>query len=265
MALIKLFKKETYTKEILDIKNSLLCLSEDILNELKSTESVRDYIRMAILHKNSHMEKLINTLIDEMNKQDIVAYHCTRILHPEEIQNAGLIFSDERYIDSLKNSMSEVGIDCCRIDKVISVVKHERDRWNIGNENNRKNEVCFFFDMDYYKEYDKFLAVYGGEFMEFGLSSHLDKGGSYNVYKDIIMIGKPYIVEFSIPYKWLNKYKQEDIARYMIEEWIHTDLRKDKPSHKYGSRIVREIPSKNIITMYEVENELNDIYDYIFN
>ena len=98
---------------------------------------------MAILHKNSHIEKLISTLIDEMNKQDIVAYHCARILHPEEIQNSGLIFSDERYIDSLKTSMSKVGTHCCRIDKVISVVKHERDRWNTGNENSQKMKSVF--------------------------------------------------------------------------------------------------------------------------
>lgn len=114
-------------------------------------------------------------------------------------------------------------------------------------------------------KYDKFLAVYGGEFMEFGLSSHFDKRTIYNAYRDIITIGKPYVVEFSIPYKWLSKYQQEDIACYMIEKWIHTDLRKDELSHKYSGRIAREIPSENIITMYEVENDLRDIYDYIFN
>ena len=51
----------------------------------------------------------------------------------------------------------------------------------------------------------------------------------------------------------------------MIEKWIHTDLHKDELSHKYSGRIAREIPSENIITMYEVENDLHDIYEYIFN
>ena len=42
------------------------------------------------------------------------------------------------------------------ITDIIGKVIKERDRWEINGVNRRKNEICFIFDLDYYKDYDKF-------------------------------------------------------------------------------------------------------------
>lgn len=257
--MIKLFRQESYTKELMSIRNSLPDFSSDILYKLKTTEFVRDYIYSSIVKDNNPVAGFVKSLIKGMQKNDIVAYHCTRILHSEEILKLGLIFSDERYISSLKCSMMEVGVSDYKIDKVISLVLNELARLY-----NRRDEVCFFFDMDYYKEFDKFLAVYGGELLEFGLSSISDEKSIYDSYKDVITIGKPYVVEFFIPFTWLNISQQEDIACYMLEDWIYTDLRNEKSSHKYGGRIEKEIPPQNIIKIHEMKDNFSNVYDSIF-
>ena len=44
------------------------------------------------------------------------------------------------------------------------------------------------------------------------------------------------------------------MARYLIEEWVHIDLRHDEPEHAYDSWCNFEIPPENIIGIHEVED-----------
>ena len=42
------------------------------------------------------------------------------------------------------------------MEDIISKVIRERDRWEHNGINRRKNEICFIYDLDYYRDYDKF-------------------------------------------------------------------------------------------------------------
>jgi hypothetical protein len=159
--------------------------------------------------------------------------------------------------------MKNAEIDDSLINEVIDIVTHERDRWESSGANRRKDEICYIYDMDYYKDYDKFLAVYGGEFVEYGLHSYVGNG-SLEKYRQVIKLGHPYVVEFAIPVHSMSIPGIQDVARFMLEEWIHLDLRKDETQHQYDGRIEFEIPPENIIEVHEVEDSFPEWDDYMF-
>lgn len=84
--------------------------------------------------------------------------------------------------------------------------------------------------------------MYGGEFMEFGLLAHTENK-SLSKYSNVIKIGIPYVVEFAIPYTWLHQFVRQDVARYMMEEWIHIDIIVDDTAHQYDGMVEHEIPA----------------------
>lgn len=260
MAQIKIFRSETYTKDIQEVRYGILAFSEKTKKEMIETSYLYDYTSTKLLDAESDFGKIHRKLMNSLEEHDIVAYHNTRLTDPSKIINNGLIFSDDRYIESLREDMRQYGISTDRIEEIVSKVIKEQERWERGGINQRKNEVHFIFDLDYYEDYDKFLATYGGEF----LIRSMKCDGDLKKNKKILKLGKPYIVEFAIPYSRMVNFQKEKIARYMLEEWIHIDIKKDKAVHQYDGRIEFEIPARNIIEIHEVSDNFPDIDAYLF-
>lgn len=264
MAQIKIFQSDTYPSEIQKVRECIWDFPENTKRELMETEYLNDYASSKMWDTNSDFGRIHGRLMDSLEGNEIIAYHNTRLRTSEKIKNAGLIFSDERYIDSLREDMQQQNIPEEMIDDIIARVIKERDRWEHNGINRRKNEICFIFDFDYYKDYGKFLATYGGEFLEFALES-IKHDGNLKNYKEIIKLGKPYVVEFAIPFSKIDRFQKQDIARYMLEDWIHLDIRKDDVSHEYDGRIEFEIPAENIIALHEVEDSFPDMDRWLFD
>lgn len=260
---IKIFKPETYSEEIKNVRDDILKLPKSIQKEICRTGSVRDYVNSEIWNTNSAIKKLHSELISVLEKYEIVAYHNTRLTNPDIILQNGIIFSDDRYLESLRAGMLQHQIPQSLITSVISKVVSEINRHERNGNNPRKNEVCFIFDLDYYTDYPKFLATYGGEFLEYALTGS-DNLVNKKEYKKVLALGKPYIVEFVIPFFKLDNQQQSDIACYMLEEWIHIDMRKDEPDHRYGGRVELEIPPENIVKIRSVNNDFQDFINGFF-
>lgn len=258
---IKLFHSGTYTNEIKQIRSELNSITDSLKKQLKEVEFLYDYMNDIMWKEDTIIGALHGKLMNCLYGNKIVLYHNTRLFNPDTIREKGLIFSDERYIDSLIETMKKADIDYRLIKEVVKIVDKEILRWDEGNGvNRRKNAVCYIYDMDYYERYNKFLAIYGGEFMEFGLS-----GATHNNlarYKDIVRIGKPYVVEFSVLFDWFSQFERMDIARYMIEEWIHLDIIGDEVAHQYDGWIEKEIPPQNIIDIHLVDDNFHELNRY---
>lgn len=263
MTQIKIFQPETYPKNIVEVRNEIMNFSDDTKNEIIHEEYLRDYASSKLWDLDSEFGKIHNRLMNYMEGYNIVAYHNTRLLNPNKIVNNGLIFSDERYIESLKQDMRQQNISEKLVEDIISKVIRERDRWEHNGINRRKNEICFIYDLDYYRDYDKFLATYGGEFLEFALAS-IKKECNLEKYREIIKMGKPYVIEFVIPFSRMETFEKQDVARYMLEEWIPMDIRKDKTEHQYDGRIEFEIPPQNIVCVHEVEDGFPEMDKWLF-
>lgn len=264
MAQIKIFQSETYSSEIQKVRECILDFSESTKKELIETGYLNDYTSSKLWDISSEFGRVHNKLMTVLEGHSIIAYHNTRLADPSKVRRNGLIFSDERYIESLREDMQQLEIEEEMIDDIICKVVKERDRWEHNGVNRRKNEICFIFDIDYYKDYDKFLATYGGEFLEFALES-IKRNGNLKKYRKIIKLGKTYVIEFSIPFSKMDRYQKQDIARYMLEEWIHLDIRKDEVAHQYDGRIEFEIPAENIIELYDVEDSFPDMDRWLFD
>lgn len=263
MQQIKIFRPETYPDEIVTIRDNLLNLPSNIKEVLQKKEYLRDYINEEIWNTGSPVYNLHQDLLVALDSHEIVAFHNTRLPGKDCIVRNGLIFSDGRYIEMLRTGMRDSYVCEARIDEIIEIVSREISRWNVGHENKRQNQTCFIYDFDYYEVYNKFLATFGGEFMEFGLSAHVNNG-SLASFRDVLKIGCPYVVEFSIPFIWINKYDKMDVARHIIMEWITKDIRREEIDHRYDGRIEREIPPEKIIRIHEVNDDFSEIDKWLF-
>ena len=67
-----------------------------------------------------------------------------------------------------------------------------------------------------------------------------------------------------IPFSRMETFEKQDVARYMLEEWIHIDIRKDKTEHQYDGRIEFEIPPQNIVCVHEVEDGFPEMDKWLF-
>lgn len=264
MEQIRIFQSDEYPVELQQLRHYILEFSENTKKELLEAKYLNDYASSKMWDSDSEFGRVHNKLMTVLEGYNIIAYHNTRLVDPSKIMRNGLIFSDERYIESLREDMQQQEITREMITDIIGKVIKERDRWEINGVNRRKNEICFIFDLDYYKDYDKFLATYGGEFLEFALES-IKHDGNLAKYRKIIKLGKPYVVEFAIPFSKMDRFEKQDIARYMLEEWIHLDIRKDEVAHQYDGRIEFEIPAQNIIALHGVEDSFPDMDRWLFD
>lgn len=257
MSKLKIFDTGSYPDTVKRIKEKLNLLPEDIVDAICKTDYLQDDICSYIWDPNHPIFNLHQELISELLNHELIAFHNTRIIDPDSIMRNGLKFADDNYMQRIKDSLINAGKSQNRIDKVLSAIQSEILRHEENGENTRKNKICFIYDMDYYRAYDKFLAIFGGEFMDYGIS---DKSN----YIDIIKMGYPYVVEFFIPFKWVDN-RIIDISRIMLEDWIHHDIRKDLGNHMYDSWVGLEIPPENIIRLHKVDDYFPEIDDYFFN
>lgn len=251
MAQIKIFRSESYTQDIIEIREKLNELPEMVKCEIKSNKYLSDYVDK--VWKNSHaLHEVHESLIYALKYHEIILYHNTRQSDKTSLLMNGLIFSNEKYICFIKDSLRNEGYNKAIIDFVVKKVQGQINRFNQNESNHRRDQICFIYDVDYHNEYDKFYSTFGGEFLERALEK------SESIYRDILKIGDPYIVEFSIPVAWMDEYLISEIAKYMLEEWLHLDIRKDMPDHRYDGWINKQVPSEKILNVYEI-SKIDDI------
>mgnify|MGYP000775135850 FL=1 len=105
MAQIRIFQSETYPLELQKIRSCLLEFSESTKKEVLETDYLNDYASSKMWDINSEFGKIHNKLMTVLEDHSIIAYHNTRLADPSKIICNGLIFSDERYIQSLREDM----------------------------------------------------------------------------------------------------------------------------------------------------------------
>ena len=73
--------------------------------------------------------------------------------------------------------------------------------------------------------------------------------------------GRKHVIHYDDTTK---KKRTQSYPRYMLEEWIHMDIRKDKTEHQYDGRIEFEIPPQNIVCVHEVEDGFPEMDKWLF-
>ena len=135
MAQIKIFQSETYSSEIQKVRECILDFSESTKKELIETGYLNDYTSSKLWDISSEFGRVHNKLMTVLEGHSIIAYHNTRLADPSKVSRNGLIFSDERYIESLREDMQQLEIEEEMIDDIICKVVKERDRWEHNGVN----------------------------------------------------------------------------------------------------------------------------------
>ncbi|NLZ73408.1 MAG: hypothetical protein GX905_06270, partial [Bacteroidales bacterium] len=247
---IKIYQKDTYPEEIIQIRERLKGFPEETTKELKNIDCLRSYLENQAWTPSDHVGQLFEDLTEALTNHEIVVYHNTRLMHPKEICCEGLIFSDERYLAKQKRAVLEAGMGRGVADELEELLNKEQE-FRRRDHQNRINEVCYFYDMSHYQDYEIYLATLGGEFVDNALSrrdarSHITDFLEQRIKK----LGVPCVVEFWFPGKWLIKPYLYEVANHMIEKWIYDCLRKEEGDFQYHGRIEREIPANQIIAVH---------------
>lgn len=257
---IEIIDDTTIPEELLGVvRVGLEQLPESIKLALAEEADLNWYLEsQAVYNEQSPLHAIFCRIVESLKEYQIICYHNTRLCHPESIIEKGLIFSREDYWNNLLQSMRENGIPEKEIEEVVPKIRHEMDRHGEMGENRRIDSVCYFNSPFLISKFDKFLAILGGEFIEFALSCEGKK------YENLMRLGKPYTVKFALPYLELGEYQCKDIAKYIIKYAVEKYLCGCDDKIEYEGILFQEVKPEYIIELQETNCDLSDIYDYFF-
>lgn len=144
MEQIRIFQSDEYPVELQQLRHYILEFSENTKKELLETKYLNDYASSKMWDSDSEFGRVHNKLMTVLEGYNIIAYHNTRLVDPSKIMRNGLIFSDERYIESLREDMQQQEITREMITDIIGKVIKERDRWEINGVNRRKMKFVLY-------------------------------------------------------------------------------------------------------------------------
>jgi len=180
----------------------------------------------------STFQNVNNEVYDIFQNEDIVGYHCTRLIQDEidEIISNGLL---PLTMDLVKNKL-----DRLLNLKIISEYQYQMlyDN-NQSNNSSRKNKVCLFHTQHTFKDYSglyRLLGIWGGESIYW---HHEIKG---ELIKSLCKIGEPCIVVCKIP-------ANDIITRYDIINRIINYYITRKPFEDFDSLHEHQIKVERII------------------
>lgn len=127
MEQIRIFQSDEYPAELQQLRQCILEFPEKTKKELLETKYLNDYASSKMWDRDSDFGRIHNKLMTVLEGYNIIAYHNTRLVNPAKIMRNGLIFSDERYIASLREDMQQQEITQEMIDDIIGKVIKERD------------------------------------------------------------------------------------------------------------------------------------------
>lgn len=107
MEQIRIFQSDEYPVELQQLRHYILEFSENTKKELLETKYLNDYASSKMWDSDSEFGRVHNKLMTVLEGYNIIAYHNTRLVDPSKIMRNGLIFSDERYIESLREDMQQ--------------------------------------------------------------------------------------------------------------------------------------------------------------
>lgn len=256
MERISLFEPQTYTYSIKTCRSELGKLSKDEINRLKDSRILRDYTFFRMNRSDTEIGLFQKKVMDALLSVEIICYHNTRLPNKEMIMENGLFYTDDKYIKSIFTSARKL-LNEKTVNELMSEIKKMMVSWDDKGISERGRQICFFLGMDYAESYRNYCLIYGGELMsdisdtEWG-RTHIDE------LRKLLKYGNPFVVEFTCPYKKMSEYNQQEIARFLIEEWIHLDIRMDEPDHEYDLTEHIQIPKKNIIEVHDFQGTFKD-------
>ena len=180
-----------------------------------------------------------------LTEQQIKVYHCTRLPDIDTIKELGLIFPDERHFQYIIDSFHKYQVSEKIIKKITS------------NYEAREKSISFFYDKSEIQMYDRFFGLFGGEQLHYSLDTT-----KKDEYRHAIRIGRPVLIEFWIPFEWIQEVFREHLVKTLIMYWIKTDiLNEDNVVFNLEGKTNHEIPPTQIRNIYYIK----DTFDYTEN
>lgn len=189
----------------------------------------------------------------EFGQYEDVGYHITRLIDPADAENNGLIAApnDEAYF---VNTIKPLLIKFSFSSEEIEQVQGKYSACTVCSKQNKIHFYCYREAMNDSKA-SVFATSVGGEFLR-----NIVKDVSYEKYKDLCALGKPYIVKITYKLNQLTStsfsaYIKEKLKRVYFEKIEHCVY---KPDKLFALSIEGDV-SKEAISVEEYSN-----FEYVY-
>ncbi len=214
--MIDVSETNTFPKELKIYINSYVKIKIKIDNKFINKSQHIDYITENCLYYSEH-ESFYRSIIEILEKEEILLYHATKILTRENVLRNGLeVNSWENYSAIMLNVFKKLGISASEIDEYIDLLdnRYKRKYKNY----NRNPHLCFFSDMEQVDGEsagcEQFCENIGGELARQALF------GKHSIYKLLKEKGEAVIVKFKISFKDFPEFSKEKIAGYFVKYYV---------------------------------------------
>lgn len=249
---IQIYRDETYPERLKDLQLKLRVLPVEIIDYLQNENCVYDYLK-GIREKDGiktskELLDLIDEIVDALLPHNIVVYQNTRLVSPRVILEQGVKPPQKDYLNYLKREMKKANVDSTLINEVVRLIitKSTSDSY-------RKETVNYYYDREatYDENLLKFFSCFGGELMARATGFMRDLGECPENFRHVVKLGRPFIIEFKIPFTWYDDWdSKEALARYILEDWIYTFVKREQNDRRRIGTIYRSIPPEYVIDVH---------------
>ncbi len=194
---------------------------------------------------------LLCSLKQYMDKSEIICFHNTKIADVTEIKNNGLKFPINGYKERIEKKLKLSKIPIKTIKMItMNVNKVLNDFLNDSLDLKKHSQICFYLNYNHHNDYKKFYENFGGEILEQAVDLSSIDGNTKN---KILKLGTPIIVKFSVPFKIIESYKQNEILLKILEYWTEKyilDL--NRLNDVCEGRICYEVSKEKVIEIIDV-------------
>lgn len=219
-----------------------------IVNDIDISCAVEDYF------SSYKAEPLYEQLSEIMANHEIILYHATKVLDPQQIREQGLKRTEwSSYSVSLRKALASLGAG--NADMMIDCVHKEYERKYQAKD--YKPQLCFFSGLklahcEGSPGYDQFCQNIGGELARWSLEKEMPE--AYQLLKDN---GTPLIVKFRLPFLDIANYQQETVLRQFILYYMAKFFWKWDYAIRFDGITHTDIAPYQILELIEYDKEVD--------
>lgn len=205
---------------------------------------------------NLQNEAIVLNFVENHPDDEVVVYHCTRILNPDEYWRNGIVTGDgagsvaEQRIKAL---LMDIGVQQPKMDEIM---QHVKNYWN-RDKDTRTKVVHFFGDKNQAyinNQINAFALNLGGETLRWGLEDVDKELYKKEPYKRLWILGTPSIIKFKCKLSNICQLDSPMLIAEIVKYYIMKDFTKISYDIGFTGKTKGPVPPEDIISIEEIKN-----------
>lgn len=201
-------------------------------------------------------EAIVSNFVKNHPNDEVVVYHCTRILDQNEYWRNGIVTGNgagsvaEHRIRTL---LMDIGVQQAKIDEIL---QHMYVYWN-RDKGARTTAVHFFGCKNRVYVNDQinvFALNLGGETLRWVLAKIDKELYTKEPYKRLWILGTPSVIKFKVKLCNIDPLDRAKLIAEILKYYIMTLFEKTSYSIEFTGKTTGSVPPEDIISIEEIKN-----------